>query len=100
MNKPYNKLSVAQIFLLMSLSHALSQHSVTGTKNFLSHACPACKTLGLPAPTPQMQVTATRAGACPAQDSIVYPAGYMHKFGMSSWSVGNWIAFSWSMLLK
>ena len=31
-----HKLSVALIFLLMSLSHALSQHSVTRTKNLLS----------------------------------------------------------------
>jgi len=37
----YHKLSVALTFLLMSLSHALSQHSVTRTKNFLSRARPA-----------------------------------------------------------
>jgi len=37
----YHKLSVTLIFSLMSLSHALSQHSVTRTKSFLSSPCPA-----------------------------------------------------------
>ena len=36
----YHKLSVALIFLLMSLLQALSQHSVIYTKNFLSHSHP------------------------------------------------------------
>jgi len=36
----YHKLSVAWIFLLMSLSHALRQHSVTRTKNFLPTPAP------------------------------------------------------------
>lgn len=37
----YHKLSTALIFLHTSLSHALIQHSVTRTKNFLPHALPA-----------------------------------------------------------
>ena len=37
----YHKLNVALNFLLMSLARALSQDSVTRTKNFFSHALPA-----------------------------------------------------------
>jgi len=45
---------VELIFLLISLSHALSQHSVTCTKNFLSPARPTSAS--------QMWVSATRMG--------------------------------------
>jgi len=60
----YHKLSVALIFLLMSLSQALSQHPVTRTKNFLSRArlAPTRITLWVPTPALQMQVLATRVG--------------------------------------
>jgi len=46
----YHKLSVAFNFMLMSLPHALSQHSVTRAKNFLSRSRPApCSTGARPA---------------------------------------------------
>jgi len=46
----------------MSLSHALSQHPVTRTKNILSRARPAPARVNLRVPAPQMRVPATRAG--------------------------------------
>jgi len=65
----YHKLSVALNFFLMSLLHALSQHSVTRTKNFLSRVrstpsstrarpAPARIALLVPAPGLQMRVPA------------------------------------------
>jgi len=69
----YHKFSEALIFLLTSLAHVLSQHSVTRKKNFMSRtstapistrARPASArmTLRVPAPAPQMRVPATCAG--------------------------------------
>jgi len=56
----YQKLYVALNFLLMSLSHAMGQRSVTRTNNFLfrlvpssTRARPARIALLVPAPTPQ-----------------------------------------------
>ena len=65
----YHKLFVALIFLFMSLLHALSQHSVTRTKNFLSRAHPECAGTRNP-----------RGLTRPAQDSNRYEGlGKKHK---------------------
>ena len=73
------KLSVTLIILLMSLSHAQSQHSVTRTKKSLSRANPAPKfnpqqhasLCGFPHPPANAGTRNPRRLNSPAQDSIL-----------------------------
>jgi len=57
----YHKLSLALNYLLLPLSHALEQHSVTQTKDFLSCSRPLPDQVQ-PVPALQMRVPATHVG--------------------------------------
>jgi len=75
-----HKVSVALTFLLMSLSHALNQHSITRTKNFLSCARPTAAGIlclcGFPQP-PQMRVPVR---VNPPHTGLKYPLSQPHTF--------------------
>jgi len=76
----YHKLSVALNFLFMLLSHALGQHSVVCTKNFLSHAHPSpSSTRSHPEPARTALQAPKPACKCrylqPAQDFVCMTQG-------------------------